>query len=74
MRNVTKKITPDNYPDLYDKFSFNAALLVLDKSIEINSERQKACIAEFPFNNYNKNKILNQNCFVDSIEKQKNGR
>ncbi|KAJ6647328.1 Phenoloxidase-activating factor 2 [Pseudolycoriella hygida] len=68
LRNVTKKIIPDNYPELFEKFGFNIALLVLNKDIEFTNGLRTTCLPQQPINFANINK-----CYVESLE-YKGGR
>ncbi|XP_037031477.1 chymotrypsin-like elastase family member 1 [Bradysia coprophila] len=68
IRNVTKKIIPENYPQLFEKFGFNIALLVLNKDIEFTNGVRTSCLPQQPFNIANINK-----CYIESLE-YKGGR
>lgn len=66
IRNVTKKIIPDNYVESFEKFGFNLALLILDKEILMNNhEIETACLPKYPEPTKN---LFNKKCYVTSLE------
>lgn len=69
IRNVTKKIVPENYPDLMEKFGFNIVLLVLNREIDLNNEIKTTCLS----NVSSSNDLASLKCYAASLE-NKNGR
>lgn len=72
LRNVSRRIYPRNYAELFRQFGFNVGLLVLAEPVQLNAQTRPACWAQEPFDRAAAAK-RGVRCFVDSLE-TKNGR
>lgn len=75
VRNVTRRIFPHNYAELYRQFGFNMALLLLSEPVALQSssgvdasaQTRTTCWAHEPFDRALAAK-RGQRCYVDSLE------
>lgn len=72
LRNVTRRIYPRNYAELFRQFGFNMGLLVLAEPVQLNAQTRPACWAHEPFER-SIAATRGVRCYVDSLE-NKNGR